>query len=683
MTDQGVRTRVLILAAVLAVAFGGLAGRLAWLMVVKRGELAQLAERQYSRTVVLHAQRGPILDRQGAPLATSTGTESLFAQPRGVGDPVRVAARVAPLIGVPEAEVHAALTSARTFVWLRRRLPPEVAERVRALREPGLGFVGEPLRLYPNRELAAQVLGFEGVEGGLEGVERAWEAELAGTPGKAIVGRDALGREVAAPQVLRAPAPGHGVMLTIDRTIQYVAERELDAAQRRTGAKVAMAVVLEPRTGDVLALAIRPTFNPNTFLDVPSPGRWRNRAVTDPFEPGSTFKVILAAAALEEGVVRPEDRINGEGGSITIARTTIRDWKKYGWLTFAEVLQNSSNVGAIKVGQALGRDRYYRYITAFGFGAPTGVGLAGESRGLLREPRRWSALSLPTMSIGQEISVTALQLVSAFGAVANGGTLMQPRLVRATLDADGRELRRLEPRPVRQVVSPETARTLTRLLVRVVEEGTGRHAAIPGYEVAGKTGTAQKLDQATRRYSHAPGVLSFLGFAPADDPRFVMLVLLDEPSREKWGSEAAAPIFAAIGREILRYLEVPPRDAQPLQIVAGQPAEPRIVPAVRLVSAAPADAGQGRVMPDLAGTTLRQALAALATLGLEVRLAGQGRVAAQTPAPGTPLTPGVVARLTLTPGGAARGAPGVAVGGESRSGEPSGEIPGVAPAGRR
>ena len=236
---------------------------------------------------------------------------------------------------------------------------------------------------------------------------------------------------------------------------------------------------------------------------------------------------------------------------------------------------------------------------------------------------------------------------------------------------------------MRQAVSPETARTLTRLLVRVVEQGTGRNGAIPGYEVAGKTGTAQKLDPATRRYSHAPGVLSFAGFAPADDPRFVMLVLLDEPSREKWGSEAAAPIFAAIGREILRYLEVPPRDAQPLQIVAGQPAEPRIVPAVRLVSAAPADAGRERVMPDLAGTTLRQALAALATLGLEVRLAGQGRVAAQTPAPGTPLTPGVVARLTLTPGGAARGAPGVAVGGESRSGEPSGEIPGVAPAGRR
>ena len=261
---------------------------------------------------------------------------------------------------------------------------------MKALREPGLGFLPEPLRLYPNRELAAHVVGFEGVDGGLEGIERALNEALAGTPGKAVVGRDALGREVVTETVLQRPAPGHGVMLTIDRTIQYLAEREIDAAYRRTQAKAAMAVVLDPRTGDVLAMAIRPTFNPNAFLDVSSREHWRNRAVTDPFEPGSTFKVILAAAALEEGVVRPEDRIWAENGSITIAKTTIHDWKKYGWLTFGEVLQNSSNVGSIKVGLSLGRDRYYRYMTAFGFGAPTGVGLAGESRGQLRDASRWS-----------------------------------------------------------------------------------------------------------------------------------------------------------------------------------------------------------------------------------------------------------------------------------------------------
>jgi cell division protein FtsI (penicillin-binding protein 3) len=661
VTPRDLRTRVLILAAMLAVAFGGLTGRLAWLQVVKRGELAQLAERQYSRTVVLHAQRGPIVDRQGTALATSTLTESLFVQPRMVGDPVRVAARLAPLIGVPQGEIHAALTGSRPFVWLRRKLPPAVAAEVRALHEPGLGFLPEPLRLYPNRELAAHVVGFEGVEGGLEGIERALNAELAGTPGKAIVGRDALGREVTAQHVLLPPAPGHGVMLTLDRTIQYIAERELDAAYRRTHAKAAMAVVLEPRTGDVLAIAIRPTFNPNTFLEAPSRDHWRNRAVTDPFEPGSTFKVILAAAALEEGVVRPDDRIYGENGSITVAKTTIHDWKKYGWLTFSEVLQNSSNVGTIKVGLALGRDRYHRYMSAFGFGAPTGVGLPGESRGVLRDPQRWSLLSLPTMAIGQEISVTALQMVAAFGAVANGGTLMQPRLVKATFDAEGRELRRLEPQAVRQVISPETAHTLTRLLVRVVDAGTGHNAAIPGYEVAGKTGTAQKLDPATRRYSRAPGVLSFVGWAPADEPRFVMLIMLDEPKNEHWGSEAAAPIFSAIGREILRHLEVPPRDAQPVQIVTAPPVEPRnggvVGSPVRLVSTvAPAEADGPRVMPDLTGRTLRTALASLAPLGLEVQIAGQGRVVGQTPPPGRPLEPGMTARLTLD-GSASRAAP--------------------------
>ncbi|OLA98658.1 MAG: hypothetical protein AUG87_16625 [Candidatus Rokubacteria bacterium 13_1_20CM_4_70_14] len=654
MTHGDLRARVLILAAVLAVAFAGLTGRLAWLQVVKRAELAQLAERQYSRTVVLHAQRGPILDRQGTPLATSTPTESLFVQPRSVGDPVRVTARLAPIIGLPPAEVHAVLTSSRSFVWLRRRLPPAVAAGVRALREPGLGFLPEPLRLYPNRELAAHVVGFEGVEGGLEGIERAFDGELAGTPGKAIVGRDALGREVAAPHMLEPPQPGLGVMLTLDRAIQYMTERELDAAYRRTGARSAMAVVLDPRTGEVLALAIRPTFNPNTFLDVPSRDRWRDRAVTDPFEPGSTFKVILAAAALEEGVVRPEDRIYGENGSVTIAKTTIHDWKKYGWLTFSEVLQNSSNVGSIKVGLALGRERYYRYMSAFGFGAATGVGLPGESRGLLRAPGRWSLLSLPTMSIGQEVSVTALQMVAAFGAIANGGTLMQPRIVRATFDAAGQEVRRFEPRPVRQVISPETARTLTRILVRVVESGTGHNAAIPGYEVAGKTGTAQKLDPATRRYSRSPGVLSFVGWAPADVPRFVMLVTLDEPKNEIWGSEAAAPIFSAIGRGILRYLEVPPRDALPVQIVTGpSPEAPAaaVTAPVRLVSTdGTVDTNGRRVMPDLTGRTLRSALAALAPLRLAVEIQGQGRVVRQAPRPGEPLRLGLTARLTLAPG---------------------------------
>src|SRR6266566_4226760 len=649
----GLRTRVLLLAAAIVVAFGGVTARLGQLQIVRYRELSGLAERQYSRSVALQAQRGPIVDRNGAPLAASSPTESLFAQPRAVGDPVRVAVRLAPIVKVPEEELHAALVSERPFVWLKRRLPPAVAASVRELREPGLSLVPEPLRLYPNRELAAHVVGFEGTDGGLEGIERAWNDTLAGTPGKAVVGRDALGREIEMQRVLQTPAAGQGVMLTLDAHIQYVAEREIDAACRRTSARAAMAVVMEPRTGDVLAVAIRPTFNPNTFLDVPSRDYWRNRAVTDPFEPGSTFKVILAAAALEEGVVRPDDRIWAENGQLTIAKTIIHDWKKFGWLSFSEVLQNSSNVGSMKVGLALGRDRYHHYMTAFGFGAPTGIGLPGESRGVLRDPQRWSPLSLPTMSIGQEVSVTALQMLAAVGAVANGGTLMQPRLVKAEFDADGREVRRVEPRAVRQVVSLETARTLSRMLVQVVEHGTGHLAAVPGYDVAGKTGTAQKLDPATRRYSRAPGVLSFVGFVPADEPRLVLLVLLDEPKTEKWGSEAAAPVFSAIAGPVLRYLEVPPRDAAPIQIVTGPGADAAAAARVRLVATdhlTEAELSAG-LMPDVRGRTLRRALAMLAPLGVRVELAGRGRVAQQTPVPGERVHEDAVARLTLLPGG--------------------------------
>ena len=649
MSIPGLRTRVLIVAAILAVAFGGLAARLFHLQIVRHSELAVLAERQYARTVVLHAQRGAIVDRHGAPLAASSPAESLFAQPKSVGDPVRVAARLAPILQMPEAELHAALVGGRPFVWLRRRLPPAVAAQVKALREPGLDLVPEPLRLYPNRELAAHVIGFVGLDGGLEGVERAREADLGGVAGKAVTGRDALGRGIESSRVLKPPVPGHGVMLTLDTTIQYIAEREIDAAFLRTEAKAAMAVVMDPRTGDVLALAIRPTFNPNTFTDSRARESWRNRAITDPFEPGSTFKVILAAAALEERVVTPETRLYAENGAITIAKTTIHDWHQYGWLTFSEVLQGSSNVGSIKVGLTLGAERYYRYMTAFGFGSPTGVELAGESRGQLREPKRWSALSLPTLSLGQEVSVTALQMVAAVGVVANGGTLMRPRFVRAILDAEGREVRRFEPTAVRQVISKETAQTLTRILVRTVEQGTGHNAAIPGYEVGGKTGTAQKLDPNTRRYSRAPGVLSFVGFAPADAPRFVTFVMLDEPKNTKWGSEAAAPIFAAIGRDLLRYLDVSPRDATPVQLVATAAGVTQLREDNRagpLTAAAEPSDGVSR-MPNVMAKTKRQVLALLAPLGVEVEMVGRGLVVHQEPPAGTPFDPAPTVRLTL------------------------------------
>jgi cell division protein FtsI (penicillin-binding protein 3) len=649
------RSRALILAALFACALLALVGRLAFLQIVKHEELSRLAERQRSKEIILRPKRGPILDRHGEALAVSSHAESLFALPARIDDPEGLALRLAPLLPEAPEEVRKRLMADRTFIWVKRKLPPSLAQSVKALGEPGLGFVQESLRLYPNRELAAHVLGFEGLDGrGLEGVERAWDSHLAGKAGLALVERDAFGREVTRlPIVIKTSTPGKGVVLTLDTIIQYLAEKEVEAAWRRTRSKTAMVIVLDPRTGELLALALRPTFNPNSFANSTG-NEWRNRAVTDPFEPGSTFKVILAAAALEEGVARPTDRFYGEEGTITVASTVIHDWKRYGWLTFSEVLQHSSNVGAIKVGMAVGRERYYRYMTAFGFGSLTGLGLPGESRGQVRGPERWSGLSLATLSIGQEVSVTALQLVSAFGAVANGGRLMQPQLVRALLDAGGREVRGFEPRPVRQVIAPETAGTLTRILTRVVAEGTGRQAAIPGYEVAGKTGTAQKADPVTKRYSRAAGVLSFVGFAPADDPRIAMLVLLDEPKTGRWGSEAAAPIFATLGREVLRYLNVPPRDTPPVQIVRGLergmvvPVSSGLLPGGGHRPALDADAMSPR-MPDVVGRSLREALSVLEAFDIQVEVAGRGVVVAQRPAAGEGLLPGSVVRLELAP----------------------------------
>jgi cell division protein FtsI (penicillin-binding protein 3) len=648
--STALRSRTLIFAAFVACAFLGILGRLGYLQVLKHDEYSRLAEAQRAKTVPLRPQRGPIVDRTGLVLAESSVAESLFGLPARMSDTARVASALAPILEEPAADIARRLDPDKRFVWVKRKLPPRTAQAVQDLHEPTLGFIQESLRLYPNRELAAHVVGFEGLDGkGLSGIEQAWDAHLAGAEGKALVERDALGRDVTgAPIVLKPSVPGQGVALTIDATLQYIAEKEVDAAWRRTRAKGAMAVMMDPRTGEILSIAIRPTFNPNAFGAATDEER-RNRAITDPFEPGSTFKVIMAAGALEEGVVRPTDRFYGENGKIKIASAVIGDWKPFGWLTFSEVLQNSSNVGSIKAGLQLGQERYYKYITGFGFGQPVGLGLPGESRGQLRPPPQWSALSLATMSIGQEISVTALQMVTAFAAIANGGRLMQPQIVRALLDAQGREVRAFEPKAVRQVISRETARELTTILTAAVREGTGHNAAIPGYEVAGKTGTAQKMDPSTRRYSHAPGILSFVGFAPADDPRIAMIVLLDEPKNEKWGSEAAAPIFSAIGREALRHLNVPPHGAMPvhlLRVEAESPSPPAATLPVRRVSFDAAPDAPG-AMPALEGRSLRQAMAALASFDVTLEVSGRGAVVAQWPEPGTPLVPGTVCRLVL------------------------------------
>jgi cell division protein FtsI (penicillin-binding protein 3) len=648
------RGRTLVLTGLLVFLFGAIVVRLGYLQIVRHDELARLAERQYSKTIPLRPERGPIFDRNGYALAVSAAVESVYALPARIADRGATAAALAPHLGERPAEVEQRLASDRPFVWVKPKVPPAAGASIRALRLPGIGTVPESLRFYPSRELASHLLGFVGRDDrGLEGIELAHDKSLAGEAGLALVERDALGRDVTGqPVILKPPVPGRGLVLTIDATIQYLAERELDAVWRSTGAKGGMVLVMDPRTGEILAMALRPTYNPNAY-QAATPEQWRNRAVTDPFEPGSTFKAILAAAALEEGVVRPDDRFYAEQGVITIANRSIRDWKKYGWLTFREVLKFSSNVGAIKVGLQLGKERYYSHITGFGFGSLTGVALPGESRGQLRAPSRWSGLSLASISIGQEVSVTGVQLLAAFGAIANSGRLMEPHVVRGFLDAAGQEVRRVEPRSVRQVVSPRTAATLTEILTAVVADGTGHKAALPGYPVAGKTGTAQKADPVTHVYSRKPGVLSFIGFVPSTAPRLVILALLDEPKTVVWGSEAAAPIFAAVASPVLRHLEVAPSDAgAPVQIVDGDAWDGAPDPAVAVGLEAAQDGEPA--MPDLTGKSLRQALSALGALDVDVTVVGRGVVVRQTPPPGTPLAPAAVCRLELAPPLAAR-----------------------------
>ena len=648
------RSRALVLTGCLLLLLGAIVLRLGYLQILRHDELARLADRQYSKTIPLRPERGRIVDRNGYALAVSAPVESVYALPGKISDKAAVAAALAPYLDERSRDIEQRLASDRPFVWVKVKIPPATAEAIRARRLPGIGTVPESLRFYPSRDLAAHVLGFVGRDDrGLEGVELAHDKSLAGEAGLALVERDALGREMTGqPTILKAPTPGTGIVLTLDAHVQYLAERELDAAWRTTGAKAGMVLVMDPRTGEILAMAMRPTFNPNAY-QVSTAEQWRNRAVTDPFEPGSTFKAILAAAALDEGVVRPGDRFYGEQGRITIFNRTIRDWKKYGWLTFQQVLQNSSNVGAIKIGMQLGRERYYRHITEFGFGSLTGLGLPGESRGQLRSPARWSGLSLASISIGQEVSVTGVQLLAAFGALANGGRLMQPHVVRAVLDRNGQEVRRTEPQTVRQVISPETAAVLNDILTSVVAEGTGQKARVTGYPVAGKTGTAQKADPVTHVYSRKPGVLSFVGYVPSNDPRLVMLALLDEPKTVVWGSEAAAPIFAAVAAPVLRHLDVAPTD--------GAPAIPIVPMPSRVTEREPvAEPGAGMspdgelVMPDLSGKSLRQALALLGGLGVDVAVEGRGVVVRQAPAPGTPLTAGVTCRLELAPPAAVR-----------------------------
>ncbi|MBI5855359.1 MAG: penicillin-binding protein 2 [Nitrospirae bacterium] len=551
------RGRRIGIAILLMMAFSVVLCRLYQLQVLQAGELTAKADRQHRKAVVLEGPRGTIVDRQGKVLAANVDVPSVFGVPTSLEDPAGVAKDLGRVLHIKADEIERRLKQERSFVWIARKLDPEVGRSLETLSLDGIGTVMEGRRFYPKGFLLAHVLGFAGLDGqGLEGLERRYEPYLRGEKQMLVLQRDALGRTVF-PKGLQeqGPSAGHNLALTIDEVVQYIAEKELDEAVRTTRAKGGIVVVMEPKTGAVLALAVSPRFDPNELKSL-SADRWRNRALTDAYEPGSTMKVFVAAAALEEKVMKPTTSVYAENGEMTVAGTVIHDHERYGWLTFSQVIEKSSNIGAAKTGIALGEHRLYRYLRAFGFGERTDVDLPGEMAGLLRDPKDWGRRSVASISMGQEVGVTPMQLVTAMSAVANGGLLMKPYLVQSILDGRGRVVYDAAPQAKRRPMSQETARTLGAILEGAVARGTGAKAILPGFRVAGKTGTAQKIDPATGGYSATKFVGSFVGYVPAEDPRLAMVVAIDEPQGEAWGGAVAAPVFRRVAEQALPALGV-------------------------------------------------------------------------------------------------------------------------------
>jgi cell division protein FtsI (penicillin-binding protein 3) len=551
------RGRRIVVACGLTVAFILVIVRLVNLQVLQAAELTVKADRQHQKNVTLEGARGTIYDRNSKVLAMNMEVPSVFGVPASLGNPGLTARNLSPILHVKATELEKRLKQEKHFVWLARKLEPEQGRRLERLSLDGVGVVMEGRRFYPKGPLLSHVLGFAGMDDrGLEGVELRYEQYLRGEKRVVVLQRDALGRAVF-PKGLNeeGAVAGHSLTLTVDEVIQYIAEKELDEAVSRSNAKSGTIIVMNPNTGAVLAMAVSPRFDPNTVAAL-APDRWRNRALTDTYEPGSTMKTVIAAAALEEKVMTPGSMIYGENGQLSIANTVIHDHERSGWMTFAQMIQKSSNIGAAKVGMALGEWRVFDYLKEFGFGDKTGIDLPGETGGLLRGPRQWGKRSLASISMGQEIGVTPLQMVTAVSAIANGGVLMKPYVVSEVRNAKGQLVAQTAPQAKRRIISADTARTLTTLLEGVVTSGTGGKAAIPGYRVAGKTGTAQKVDPRTGAYSSTLLVGSFLGYVPAEEPRLAMIVVIDEPRGEGWGGVVAAPVFRRVGEHVLNYLGV-------------------------------------------------------------------------------------------------------------------------------
>ena len=628
--------------------------------------IRERGEKQYATTIPLIPKRGVILDRTGSELAVSVATKSLFVQPGKLKSPEQVAAILAPRVSRPAAELRRLFAAEKGFVWVRRQMPSTAAdEAVREVKEAlaagdpdlrgkasavdGIGTVEEPRRFYPYRELASSLIGFTNLDSeGMEGIELSLNKYLRGERACLSCERDARGRLIVpASSPVDVNPKGHSVTLTIDRNVQHVAESELQAAVERHRAKGGMALVLRPGTGEVLAMATAPSFNPNAPAAA-KPETRKNRSVTDCFEPGSTFKVFTLASALEMGAVGTEEKFFCENGAYRYAGKVIHDTHRYGWLTVPDVIKYSSNIWITKINDRMDPGRFHEMIRAFGFGTRTGIELQGEVPGI--SPSRGafdSRIRRANVSFGQGISVTPLQLVTAMSAVVNGGKVMKPYVVREVRDPEGKTVFRGEPTELRRVLSTKTSATMREILGKVVQEdGTGTQARIKGFLVGGKTGTSQKVEPGTGKYSSTKRVASFIGFLPLQDPELLILVVIDEPRGQVYGGVVAAPAFNQIAVKTAYYLGIPPTEAlaaAPSRAPAPSPGGVRATPVSTSRPESPV------VMPDLAGLSMGRVVDVMGRYSVKLSLQGSGVARAQTPLPGAVLVPGTEVAVTFTP----------------------------------
>lgn len=660
-TARWMAIRIGIVAFAFAAGFVVVAARAVQLQVLQGDRLGGMARDQYLRELTQKPRRGTITDRNGAVLAGNAEADSIFVDPRAfpAGARTRDLVRLAKALQLEPKALEKRVAKGARFAWVKRRVAPAEAEQVRAMKLAGVGFVKETRRYYPRRELAGQILGIVGDDGeGLEGVEKAWDDSLQGESMRLPSLRDARGAHLLA----AGPAPervleGARVELTIEQGLQNAAERALVQAVQQARAASGMAVAVDPATGEILALATAPLLNPNA----PRKEDLRNRAVLDTFEVGSTAKAIVLARALDEGAITPTTSIFCENGRWPVGKHTIHDHKGLGWVPPARVMAASSNIGAAKVGGKLGRERLQQAFLAFGFGERTQIGIPGEPRGQIPFPR--AEISLANMSFGQGLTATPLQITMAMAAIANRGVLMKPWIVRRVVDpASGDVLSEAVPTPVRRVVSAETAALASLWLEGVVADadGTGKKARLPGWRVAGKTGTAQKADAATGGYSLDKRFSSFVGFAPVDAPRVVIGVFIDEPKGEVYGGDVAAPVFRELTEHALKARGVPTTGGAVAVAPPPPPApadagpdrdEGPVPPAIDVTPRKPAQ-GPGAVsVPVLQGLPARAALRRLESADLAGDVRGSGRVTAQAPRAGEVVKRGTRVRLTLAPPG--------------------------------